>query len=128
MKSRDSQRKSDLGQIAKSLEMYYNDKGKYPTAQSGLIANIAWGSAFKDTSTANGATYMVKLPKDPGSTTYYYFSDVNGTGYKLYANLENTRDKDVPKDADNNPILYAGTNCGNAVECNYGIASSNLTP
>ncbi|MGB9706948.1 MAG: type IV pilin protein, partial [Microgenomates group bacterium] len=30
MKGRDARRKSDLSQIQKALEMYYNDKGAYP--------------------------------------------------------------------------------------------------
>jgi general secretion pathway protein G len=121
MKSRDAQRKNDLSQIAKSLEMDYNDKGRYPDAEAGLILNLAWGSSFTDTTVTNGAIYMPKLPQVPGGGSYYYTIEPSGTGYKIYANLENTKDRAV------NPVLYPGTDCGSGVECNFGMASSNLT-
>jgi len=35
MKGRDAQRKSDLSQIQKALEMYYNDYSGYPAAITG---------------------------------------------------------------------------------------------
>ncbi len=125
LKARDSQRKSDLANIARSLEMYYNDKGRYPDATDGKINGLDWGLGFTDTTVTNGATYMVKLPSDPGSSTYYYSIDTNGTGYRIYALLENLKDKAIPVDGDGAPTTYAGTNCGDG-ECNYGLASPNV--
>lgn len=125
IKSRDAKRKANLSQIAQSLELYNNDKGKYPLGSSGQIYGCgaggisvcSWGtSVFSDTTT--GTIYMVKLPTDPAAYSYYYVS--NGKNYQLYAHLENERDSGVLS-----TITYT-TQCGD--ECNYGIASTNSTP
>jgi general secretion pathway protein G len=126
MKGRDSQRKSDLANISRSLEMYYNDKGRYPDATGGLINGLDWGTEFKDDAVTNGAVYMVKLPSDPGAGAYYYTIDTNGTAYRIYAILENTKDRAVPLDGDGLPTTYVDTDCGGAA-CNYGIASPNVS-
>lgn len=126
IKARDSQRKSDLANIARSLEMYYNDKGRYPDATGGLINGIEWGGEFSDDTVTGGAVYMVKLPSDPGSNTYYYTIETNGTGFRIYALLENTKDKTIPLDTDGLATTYVGTNCGTGA-CNYGISSTNLS-
>ncbi len=130
MKARDTQRKSDLQNLSKSLEMYYNDKGAYPPADNGKILGIDWGSdqGFTDISISGGAVYIVKMPKDPTDTSYYYVSETNGTGYKLYARLENTKDMAVIKD-NGVATTYPDTECGDTggtLECNYGITSPNL--
>lgn len=132
MKARDAQRKSDLQNLSKSLEMYYNDKGTYPLAENGEILDIDWGSdeGFVDTTVTGGAVYMVKMPKDPTDGRYYYVSETAGTGYKLYARLENTKDGAAIKEEDGTPSSYPDTECGDtggAVECNYGITSPNLS-
>ena len=126
IKARDSQRKSDLANIARSLEMYYNDKGRYPDATGGLVNGIEWGGEFSDDTVVGGAVYMVKLPSDPGANTYYYTIEVNGTAFRLYALLENEKDRAVPLDGDGFPTIYADTDCGEAA-CNYGIASTNVS-
>ena len=128
-RGRDSKRKSDLGQIAASLELYYNDKGQYPSSLNGNIVGCGdnaavictWGeSEFSNTTT--GTIYMKVLPEDPASALSYYYQStaVSGkyTTYQLYTHLENTKDKDL--------ITVAYT-CG-AQNCNYGISSPNSTP
>jgi type II secretion system protein G len=132
MKARDAQRKSDLQNLSKSLEMYYNDKGAYPLADNGKVLGIEWGSdqGFTDTSVTGGAVYMVKMPKDPSGGSYYYVSETDGTGYRLYALLENTKDSSVVKDENGVATTYDGTECGGSggtAECNYEITSSNLS-
>lgn len=127
IKARDSQRKSDLANIARSLEMYYNDKGRYPDATGGLVNGVEWGGEFSDDTVTGGAVYMVKLPSDPGSNTYYYTIDANGTAFRIYALLENTKDKTIPLDGDGLATTYTGTNCGTGA-CNYGISSTNVSP
>lgn len=130
MKSRDAKRKGDLKHIGEALEMYYNDHSAYPTATLGQIVNdqpttIPWGSRFFDDA---NTIYMVELPVDPKtSSTYYYDSD--GTYFQLYARLENTNDKSVPKVLDV-PQTYTSTDCDTSGvnECNYGISSSNELP
>jgi type II secretion system protein G len=124
LKARDSQRKSDLGTIAKALEMYYNDKGRYPAATNDEILDIDWGSdsGFTDTAVTGGAIYLTKMPADPSNRTYFYTTDGSGTYFRLYAHLENTRD------SQNEPGGFSGTDCGSGNLCTYGISSSNTTP
>lgn len=132
-RGRDSQRKSDLAQVSRALELYYNDHGKYPVDNgAGVLKGCgeagteecAWGTAF---AIEGGSVYMNKFPKDPqGSQSYYYVSQ-NGLNYKLYAHLETKDDKDT-KD-------YSGTQgwcvIGGASDtefCNYAVTSGNVTP
>ncbi len=135
VKSRDSRKKSDLHNIVLALETYYNDKGHYPVSSGGEMMACGndgagaceWGSEFSD---ENGTIYMVKLPEDTGSTDYYYVSQTIAgkvNAYQVYARLENTLDKDVPKTVDKESMVYSGTDCGGGVECNYGVASTNST-
>jgi len=116
IKGRDTQRKSDLGQIQRALEMYYNDYGSYPAALPG------GGGSWQD---AKGTLYMKEVPKDPKDPAqkYLYQQKTNGTGYALYATLENTNDScfktGLCKDYE--------ISCGNA-NCNYAVSSANITP
>jgi len=90
-RTRDSQRKSDLRQIQKALEMYRQDSYDFPTALP-----TPGGGAWTGT---NSLIYMNKVPSDPlRSTSYYYFNNGNLT-YTLCACLENVADSD-------------STNCG----------------
>jgi len=112
MKSRDAQRKSDLSQIQKALEMYYNDNGKYPLTtelQTLLNSGSSWTGASGQT------IYMKTVPKGPRGESYCYESD--GTYYKIYAKLENIRD---PKIITPDSSICHGYN--------YGVSSSNATP
>lgn len=129
MKSRDAKRKAHLQQISNALELYYNDKGQYPADNgsgsimgcgAGAIVACTWGtSAFSNTTT--GTIYMVKLPTDPHSYSYYYRRTATSS-YQLYASLENTQDKSILSTLPN-------LNCGNgANSCNYGVSSANTTP
>ena len=116
IKGRDTQRKSDLGQIQRALEMYYNDYGSYPTALPG------GGGPWQD---AKETLYMKEVPKDSKdpANIYLYQQKNDGTGYALYATLENINDScfktGLCKDY--------GISCGDA-NCNYAVASTNITP
>lgn len=135
MKSRDTRRKNDLRQVASALELYYNDKGKYPDDDNaggmkgcGAAATelCAWGSIMKDTTPGKETVYMVTLPDDPaGSRQYYYDYDFSGKGYQLYARLENGQDIDLVREPGVGKA-YDGTVCGSSIKCNYGVASTNL--
>ncbi|HYD34829.1 MAG TPA: prepilin-type N-terminal cleavage/methylation domain-containing protein [Vitreimonas sp.] len=136
-KSRDARRKSDLKNIASALEVYYNDKSKYPDdgSDSGKIYGCGtkstndtgktvceWGEAFEETVTGVTARtiYMVKLPEDPRSTyTYYYYTDGSRKIFHLYAYLENDLDTDINAED-------SGYDCG-AYECNYVVTSTNTS-
>lgn len=118
-KSRDSQRKSDLAQIQRALEIYYNDNGSYPPSTSNEVNGIAWGS--------NWTGYMTPLPKDPSAAHKYYYILVDPNTYRLYAALErSTTDPQRCGAGINCPNLPGGSVCG--IACNYGVSSSNTTP
>ncbi len=129
VKSRDTQRKTNLDQVAKALEIYYNDKGRYPTSNStgqmvgcdsgGSEAACSWGGSWTGT---NDVIYMVQLPVDPAANLNYFYVSADGVGYQLYGLLENERDSEAADPA------YTGTNCGGGQECNYGISSPNTAP
>lgn len=130
MKSRDTQRKANLKQIANALEIYYNDKGQYPAGNAGqmmgcgagAILACSWGSSTTFSNTTTGTVYMARLPTDPSSNSYYYRPIADPTGlntkYQLYARIENTQDKN---------IITTDVSCGTAL-CNYGVSSGNTTP
>lgn len=107
-KSRDAKRKSDLSQIARALEVFNEDFGRYPVGIDGEIIgcqpdedddleDCAWGGEFAGYPSGVYQLYMSKLPEDPkGSYDYYYESD--GSDINLYAALENDKDKDYRSD------------------------------
>jgi len=125
-KARDANRKSDLKQIANSLEIYFNDHNRYPAESSGTIAgcpsttstSCAWGSGeFTDTLTV----YYKTVPADPlvaSGGIYVYHTDANGTFYRLFARLENLQDSD---------IITTLESCGTG-GCNFAITSGNVNP
>ena len=132
MKGWDAQRVQNLQGIRQSLEMYYNDYGKFPAAASGVInscdgSTCTWGAGtFNDT---NGTVYMRTVPKDPRDPLrrYYYVTAGDESWFKIYACIES------PQDPRRVVGGYAGTNCGYCIEsnttlCNYGISSTNVTP
>lgn len=132
-RGRDNRRKNDLHSVATALEVYFGDKGRYPTGVSGVMMGCGvgdssaceWGNSTNGFKDQYGTLYMVAMPDDPKTTqTYYYVS--SGTSYKLYARLENTNDAGDGVDQNG----YSGTNCStvSTLLCTYGIASSNTKP
>jgi len=86
-RARDTQRKSDLKQIQKALEMYRQDNNVFPAALP-APGGSSWTSA-------NGLIYMNKVPSDPiGPTPYYYSVDNPNLTYFICACLENVADSD----------------------------------
>ncbi len=82
-RARDAQRKNDLAQLGKALELFRNDStgaAFYPkdTTEYGLV-------------TTRG--YIKTLPKDPKATVDYCYTIGSGnTSYTLTVALENTND------------------------------------
>lgn len=141
VRGRDGKRKSDLKEIANSLEIFYSDHGKYPDDNSGKIQacqydpatgsgdDCAWGGVnpFSDGTTV----YFKALPDDPVSSQSYYYrvqliaDNANNQKYQLFARLENPEDQNcLGGDCENSPVTYS---CG-PYTCNFAVTSSNTTP
>ncbi|OGH24990.1 MAG: hypothetical protein A3B47_02755 [Candidatus Levybacteria bacterium RIFCSPLOWO2_01_FULL_39_24] len=127
-KANDSRRKSDLAQIQRAFETYYQDYGKFPDSSGYIIAGIGWGLSWMP--------YMGTLPKDPASPSrnYVYYSSSDGQTYYLYASLE--RGGNDPQACNlGNACTSLGTNgiptnacASGSIICNYGVSSPNVSP
>ena len=126
-KAQDTKRKSDLSQIQKALEAYYNDIGNYPPnfgetdyRIKGLNDNVvAWGDPW--------SPYMSTLPKDPNSSKKYVY-DSTEQAYYIYASLDRAAN-------DSQACKSGGAKCDNVpgsetcgAVCNYGVSSPNVSP
>lgn len=107
IKGRDAQRKNDLSQIQKALEMYLSDNQSYPDSLPEA------GEAWKDPN-EDQTIYMKEVPQDPKFGAYAYSSD--GASYALCARLENEED---PQSGS-----CPGLDCNGEV-CTYGVTSPN---
>ncbi len=127
-KAHDTQRKNDLSQIQRALEIYYNDHGKYPDMSAYMIVNtdgtpVGWGSSW--------SPYISRLPKDPGVNRYVYVVGSNNQTYYIYASLERGG-KDTAACNNGDPCLklsslsVSESACGGT--CNYGVSSTNTSP
>ncbi|MGB9883475.1 MAG: type II secretion system protein GspG, partial [Microgenomates group bacterium] len=95
-RARDSQRKSDLKQIQKALEMYKQDQTlpAYPTSIP-ITPGLCWSSGGVGATCPSGNIYMNKFPTDPSPGKRYYYSvDNTNLNYTLCACLENKADPD----------------------------------
>lgn len=125
MRGRDTQRKSDLKQIANAIELYYQDYNRYPQASGTKIAGCpstsqtacTWGSGEL---TDGKTTYIKIVPVDPtGACPYVYIVSSTGNKYQLFAYLENTQDKNI----NSNITITCGSN-----KYNFSITSPNTIP
>lgn len=92
-RARDTQRKSDLKQIQKSLELYRQDQStpQYPLSLPTPL--VCWSSQ----PSCSGNVYMRKFPQDPAGSSatireYYFSPDNVNLTYVLAACLENVAD------------------------------------
>lgn len=129
-KARDAKRKSDLDNIARALELYYNDYNEYPAGESdgrirgcgtsGAASPCSWGGPMN----RGGYDYMLELPEDFSGNKYFY-RKTNGNGYQIYTLLENLDDGKII--VPTNTGAHTDPMCGAEV-CNYGIASPDERP
>lgn len=132
-KANDAKRKSNLAQIQRALESYYQDHGRYPEhttpAYEIKTSDVSepikkWGSEWQP--------YMNVLPKDKDPYRYVYASLPDGQTYYLYASLE--RNGKDPQSCSKDGSACSGLTvtgvpkekCGKT--CNYGVSSPNVTP
>ncbi len=109
-KANDVSRKSDLNGISKAIQMYFADYGVMPTANvDGRIeikgVPVEWGGEMIDGS----YVYMKVVPKENNTKlpVYCYKTDAALKKYAIFAQLENTEDKECE---------VHSYNCGNAGE------------
>lgn len=106
-RARDTQRKSDLSQIQKALEMYKLDQN--PAAYPSSYPQLSCGGCWSSGANCSDNIYMRKMPCDPAgpAPTYIYTRGITDTLiYSLSACLENPVDSD--KDATANPSCPNG--------------------
>jgi type II secretion system protein G len=132
-RAKDSQRKSDLAQIQRVLEQYYNDYGVYPASDGSY--HMVDKSGTPHTWGTGWPPYTNDLPSDPSSSQrYVYYAAANGQTYYLYAHLERSDDSARCKSDGSDCTFIAtigSTLCslsGNNLSCNYGVSSSNASP
>ncbi len=137
-KAQDTRRKSDLAQLQRALEAYYQDFGKYPASTlSGanpLTINrgtdgrgdpVLWGTSWKP--------YIDVVPIDPSSSKFYiYVSGTDNQSYRLYTALDRgTKDPDACTETTTGSGCpgASGVRCGlNNETCNFGVTSPNVSP
>ena len=121
-KASDAQRKADLGNIARAIEMYYNDNGSYPVSSNGLIdvgaGGLDWGGQLIKTYDTEDVIYMKSLPVDPADNQHYCYESTDGGAFRIFAVLENENDLDIG--------AYACSYGGVSENYSYGISSSNI--
>lgn len=118
-RARDTQRKSDLAQLAKAIHYYAADKGDYVEAGCGNGTGSGWlGSDYDGTGpnlpintclTQNG--HLSKVLTDPsglnscsGLTCFAYMKYSCASGTFLYAHLESLPQTDADTDATCTPL------------------------
>lgn len=133
-KSRDSQRKSELAQIARALELYNEDFGEYPDDDGGLILGCQdaaggemvvcdWEGEFKAYPREVEVVYMKELPDDPSSNSDYYYKKTSD-GFFLYSVLENDQDATYNGSGWNASGSGPAGECG--IDCRYKLSQAGV--
>jgi prepilin-type N-terminal cleavage/methylation domain-containing protein len=78
MKARDAKRKQDLGTIQQALEIYYAEKGVYPSAP------LTYGTGSRQIT----KKHLSAIPTDPATKQPYFYKDDSTSEYELAAALE----------------------------------------
>ena len=125
-KGRDARRKTDLQEIQKALEMYYENNKAYPTPTG--TYGLPFGGRLQD----SNRVYMQRLPSDPSSNcSYSYVVDTNNYNYYyLLSTIENPHDNSYGVsqngylDPNSGSTLQCGTNC----TCKFYVSSPNAPP
>lgn len=146
MRSKDTQRKADLANLAKAIQVVANEVGSFPPVSDSNMPKcfdkgdkdlwVTCSSPYyynQTTDVANRIKLLNKIPTDPDSTRMYYYELTPG-GFSLYASIENEEDKDIKKsgwtfDANGDGIITEDEkdllNCGSSV-CNYKITETGV--
>jgi len=127
-RARDAQRKSDLKQLQKALELYRQDKNAYPppyiSADAGSWFNDGGNCGKELTNATTGVIYLNRIPCDPLGPTPYAYNSPRETGntysYAICGCLENKADPETKGLAACASACKSSLNCKSAV-CYYLI-------
>lgn len=124
-RARDSQRKSDLKQIQKALEMYKQDQSppSFPTSVACGASTCFPNSGSEWKNPVTNSIYMNLVPKDPNRTTndgIYFYSVGSDLTYTLCACLENKADPGATGTGDCSGANYS---CGTDANRKYYIVN-----
>lgn len=131
-KSRDAARKANLRSLSDALNLYYTDKGVFPTPGSSIQSLIGNEGEFSvvDASSGRKVIYMKKVPSDSSKMKQISYQVSTGKSFKIFTNLENEKDQDC--------ICYLQTSgktptCSSLSYtiisgCGYIVTSSNISP
>lgn len=124
-KARDAQRKKDLGRIKIAFEEYFNDKGCYPDSATVAKLNLA-----TNCNSSVFSPWISNWPCDPDKKAYPVVVEdawVSNCSrwYKVFANLENTMDHDIPSSLKNDSSIMLGSGI-TSKNVNFGISSQNI--
>lgn len=127
-KANDSRRKKDLGRIKIAFEDYYNDNNCYPTQD--LIVQLTNASNCGNDEVFS--PWLKDWPCDPVSKEPYMIVVEDDSQcpdwFKIYANLENRNDSDIPEGWYSLGEFYRfGYGLLTINDANYGGSSSNVT-
>ncbi|MBI4135811.1 prepilin-type N-terminal cleavage/methylation domain-containing protein [Candidatus Uhrbacteria bacterium] len=110
-RARDTKRLADMRTLQSALEIYYTDQGNYPAVtpatqteqdiQNQYLCNVD-GGVFQDGACTAITDQLIRVPQDPGDTSYDYDSD-SANNYNVQFELETNADGDGP--------LVVGENC-----------------
>jgi len=121
-RGRDTQRKNDLSQLQKALEMYYEDNGTYPSFTDIFNTKLCTTAGCGATDTV----YMIKTPRDPVlAYTYRYVPNASGSLYYLYSFIENDLDSGSGVSVKGFDTEVYCDSAKTTVLCRYYVGSSN---
>ncbi|HCQ31158.1 TPA: hypothetical protein DIU27_02090 [Candidatus Collierbacteria bacterium] len=110
LRARDVQRKNDLGQLQKALELYRNDNNEYPGA-----------AGFQNTLYESSPQYIKTIFVDARASEWEDYQYLPGLGNKTYyltACLENPADSSK---ASSNQCATAGVSCACGAASKTGV-------
>jgi four helix bundle suffix protein len=130
-KAQDSKRKTEITQLQKVLEDWYNDKNCYPKPEEicydSPTSNNTCHICGHHPSSPKFTPYLSSLPCDPQyprKNYLYYFDDsACPKSYVIYTSLSNTTDPAIAQ-------VNCQNGCGPDDDChfNYGFSSPNTSP
>lgn len=88
-RAKNSQRQQDIKIIAKALELYYTDNGRYPNSTCSLGAGCKINGSWNSTADASWSNleaqlvprYLSKVPQDPQASTSLPAAVYGGSNY-----------------------------------------------